>query len=66
MAYLYMHIPQIFPTGFFRGIQAYSCIDLKEDLIKGECYETASVPNRHLSMVISSRPYGQFRIMISS
>jgi hypothetical protein len=45
MAYLYMHIPQIFPTGFFRGIQAYSCIDLKEDSIKGECYETVSVPN---------------------
>ena len=31
----------------FRGIQAYSCIDLKEDLIKGECYETVPT-SRHL------------------
>ena len=30
----------------FRGISAYSCIDLKEDSIKGKCYETVSL-NRY-------------------
>ena len=44
---LYIHIPQIFPTGFFRGIQAYNYIDLKKDSIEGECYEMVSL-NRHL------------------
>ena len=31
----------------FRVISAYSCIDLKEDSIKRECYETVPA-NRHL------------------
>jgi hypothetical protein len=37
MAYLYMHIPQIFPTGFFE--ESKLTVDLKEDSIKGECCE---------------------------
>ena len=42
----YPYIPQIFSIGFFRGILAYSCIDLKEDSIKGECCETTPIRER--------------------
>ena len=40
------HIFLRFFHSVFREISAYSCIDLKEDSIKGECYEMVSL-NRH-------------------
>ena len=39
----YPYIPQIFFIGVFREILAYSCIDPKEDSIKGECCETTHI-----------------------
>ena len=58
MAYLYIHIPQDFPTGFFEESKFISCIGLKENSIKGECCETTSIPNRHPFTDDLICPYG--------